>query len=1142
MCLFVASMHSAGRVTLDRPAFYRFPENYTALKDQSAPGSEIYRFYRESPDLGRGGPPWPRLLRLRSGGSSHRRGRRAGRRLQWRRAGPTGTRRPDQRAECDRILVRLPRASPAGSADGGPGQPIPTQLGLRPAGWGMGRRSADTALAARCLVRPARLTQRQTEAAATPASRPPAPPTHAGDTQISTHGKLQLGHINAQSLMSSDKIDSVRLLLREQLLDCLCISETWATADAPGNGILLFPGFRVHRQDRQTPRRGRRTIRGGGVAILLREGLSAIRLKTTSNPAGRLETLWLSIAGRGARSAVVGVIYRPPDAPPADSLADLRDQLEDIISLNKPLFLLGDLNLDMLNADKPGVQQYVTMLHDMGLDQLIRQPTHPAATPTLIDHVITNIPDISHHASVIPCHFSDHDIITLNAPFQKTKPQRRQRTVRSTTNTDFDHLKLDLLLTDWQSMYNAESTDDKYTEFLNIWNRHMDLHCPLKTITFRHADCPWLTGSEELRDLQARRDAARRTRDVTGTDEAKQLYSALKREFAGKLREAKADFFKGNRTDKSKDMWSKLRKYGMASKQAKSVTELDPAVADNFNNYFASVGQRIADDLRREPSTDLSLRLPRVVSGAFRVRCVTLSELSVALQCMSSSKAVGPDGVCLSLLRECFAVVGPHLLHVVNHSLVTGRVPAIWKLATIVPLHKGGVLSEPSSFRPISVLSVVGKLAEKVVCTQLLEYVTAHHILVDSQYAYRPHHSTEDAVTDIVSHVITNMDSGMVTHISSTDLSKAFDCVDRPALLAKLECYGISTHWFADYFTDRRQTVRGGKAPSLDVTFGVVQGSIVGPLMFLLFTNDIQCYLSESCKLVSYADDTQLIHSAPPSANGITDLRSRVELDLAAISRWFHCNGLKINPSKTELIVIGTPAQTRKIAGLSITFGDVQLLPSDRIKILGVHLDKNLSWHYHTGKIAQRCFGSLVTINKLKHVLPRTTTKTLIECLVFPHIRYCLPAWAPATALQRKRVDKVINFAVRVATGKRKHDHITEARTGLGWFSFDQTVFLRDCISMYRVIHETDGPCAIRDLVRRRSEVSVRSTRATEDGTILQTSTLRHPRLEITKRSFPYRAVTAWNSLPGRARHSDSMSRFKKLTRSFIWGLAAPSE
>ena len=197
------------------------------------------------------------------------------------------------------------------------------------------------------------------------------------------------------------------------------------------------------------------------------------------------------------------------------------------------------------------------------------------------------------------------------------------------------------------------------------------------------------------------------------------------------MRTAKADFFKTVLSEAPNDTWSKIKKHGMATKPAKSATELDPAVADRFNEYFATVGQRIADHLEREANTGLSLRLPRVVSGAFRVRCITLTELSSALQRMSRSRAVGPDNVCLSVLRECFAVVGPHLFHVVNHSLTTGCVPAVWKLATVVPLHKGGALSEPSNFRPISVLSVVGKLVERVVCTQLLEYVTTHHILVD---------------------------------------------------------------------------------------------------------------------------------------------------------------------------------------------------------------------------------------------------------------------------------------------------------------------------------------------------------------------------------------------------------------------------
>ena len=642
---------------------------------------------------------------------------------------------------------------------------------------------------------------------------------------------LRIGHLNVRSIMSSEKIDGVRLLLERERFDCLCISETWTSPGNPADSILLFPGFRIHRLDRQIPRRGRQVPRGGGVAIITREELSTSRLNTTTDPTGRLETLWLSVTGGGARSAVVGTAYRPPDSP-ACALDDLRGQLEDVISMGKPLFLLGDFNLDILDPSKSGVQQYVTMLHDLGLHQLVEQPTHPAATPSLIDHIITNIPDITHHAKVIPSHISDHDLIALNAPFPKVRAARRERTVRSTRDTDFNHLSLDLLLADWSPLYRAFSTDEKYAEFLNVWNLHVDAHCPVKTITFRRPECPWLSGSDDLRELQATRDAARRERDVTGTDEARTRYRALKREFTDRLRISKVNFFKPDINESSKRTWSRLKKYAIDNKQAKSSSALDSSVANQFNEYFATVGRRVNDLLSRDPSPDLPTRLPRVVSGAFRVKPATLSELSLALRRMSTSKAVGPDGVSLSVLRRCFSAVGPHLLHVINHSLITGRVPPIWKLATVVPLYKEGPATEPSNYRPISVLSVVGKLAEKVVCSQLLEYVTSHHILADSQYAYRPHHSTEHAVLDIVGHISNNMNAGKVTSISSTDLSKAFDCVNRATLLTKLQCYGIASHWFDDYFTDRRQTVKGGTASSLEVEYGVVLGSIVGPLMF----------------------------------------------------------------------------------------------------------------------------------------------------------------------------------------------------------------------------------------------------------------------------------------------------------------------
>ena len=207
-------------------------------------------------------------------------------------------------------------------------------------------------------------------------------------------------------------------------------------------------------------------------------------------------------------------------------------------------------------------------------------------------------------------------------------------------------------------------------------------------------------------------------------------------------------------------------------------------------------------------------------------------------------------------------------------SIVTGVVPADWKRAIVVPLYKSGDATQPCNFRPISVLSVIGKLAEKVVSLQLLNFLTVNRLMSPSQYAYRPGRSTEDAAVDVVSVIADNRDKGDVTCMTSCDLSKAFDCVNREALLTKLKWYGVSSHWFDDYFRDRMQCVRGSSVMQ-SVDFGVVQGSILGPILFNMFTNDLHCHLSDQCKVVSYADDSAILHSAPPTPEGLAALNPR---------------------------------------------------------------------------------------------------------------------------------------------------------------------------------------------------------------------------------------------------------------------------
>ena len=580
-------------------------------------------------------------------------------------------------------------------------------------------------------------------------------------------------------------------------------------------------------------------------------------------------------------------------------------------------------------------------------------------------------------------------------------------------------------------------------------------------------------------ELQMQRDAARRQRDRLHDEDSEREYKRLHQEFKRQLTQARRDFFTApSQSGNTKEMWNNLRKFalGPAAAGPLSGSVMDP---NECNAFFAGVGCRVAEELNATPCEPVCPRPPIVCSSALRVHVVTLPELSNALRLMSDSRAAGSDGIIVQLLRECFEVVGPTVLHIINESLSSGVVPSIWKLATVVPIYKSGDKTSPANFRPVSVLNVISKLAEKVVNLQILSYLSTNNILTPTQFAYRPAHSTEDAALSLASSIAQNTDRGMVTSVTSLDLSKAFDCVERGALMSKLGWYGISTHWLESYFADRTQTVKGGTSTEA-VPFGVVQGGTLGPTMFNLFMNDLATHIHFG-RLYSYADDSQLEHCAKPDE--LSQLKRHIEADLGQLSRWFHSNGLKVNPTKTEFLLAGTQASTAKVSALTVNFEGVPLRHSESITILGVHFDSHLNWEKQVSSVAQKCNGTIVTIRKLK--LPSETTKMLIQALVFPLITYCLPVWAPRSVNVRKIIENVINFAVRTVTGLRKFDHVSGARSNLGWLPFEAMIDLRDVQRIHHVLWNRNGSQQLRALVETRSQLSLRPTRATADETVL---------------------------------------------------------
>ena len=276
--------------------------------------------------------------------------------------------------------------------------------------------------------------------------------------------------------------------------------------------------------------------------------------------------------------------------------------------------------------------------------------------------------------------------------------------------------------------------------------------------------------------------------------------------------------------------------------------------------------------------------------------------------------------------------------------------------------------------------------------------------------------------------------------------------------------------------------------------------------LFLLFTNDLASHLPFG-KQVIYADDVQFIDS--DAVEHLATLKQRVENTLELALKWFTQNRLKINPNKTELLIL-KPIKKKCDSHLSIRFGDSEIKPTPCVKIIGVFIDSALVWEKQVSQVTRRCYSVLVGLSKLRHRLSYDTKKLLVEALVFPHIIYCCTVWGGCTATQKHRIQKAINFAARVVTGLARREHVTSALEALGWVRFEGMLGRRDEALIRRLL-SPDAPPALAQLVQRRSEVTQRSTRGAH-GDQLELPKIK---TERARRNFPYRAVSAWNSRGG---------------------------
>ena len=471
-------------------------------------------------------------------------------------------------------------------------------------------------------------------------------------------------------------------------------------------------------------------------------------------------------------------------------------------------------------------------------------------------------------------------------------------------------------------------------------------------------------------------------------------------------------------------------------------------------------------------------------------------------------------------------VLASSLSTIFNNSLRRGVFPDCWKTARIAPIFKDGPENIKSNYRPISVLPTVSRLFEKVLYGQLYQYLDENKLLYLHQSGFRSLHSCVTCLLKSTNDWYTDIDRGNVNAVVFIDLKKAFDTVDHSILLEKLSLYGIrdiELEWFRSYLSGRKQCckVNGHISNIESIRYGVPQGSCLGPLLFLIYINDLPLAL-DNAKVTMYADDTSISYSS----KSVDEINSAINDDLSNLKLWLEGNKLSLNVTKTQAMLIGSRAKLQNISNSDVISPkfviDDEVVPMiNEAKYLGIQIDKTLGWKEHINIIAAKISRGIGMLRYAKRYVPLSTVKTMYRSIVEPYLRYCCTVWGCCTEADLKRLQILQNRAARIVTNSAYDTHSLPLIKGLGWLTVKELIRFETATTVFKSVNQL-CPGYMAQMFQRQCEQAMRTLRNTETD-------LRIPlfRTNNGQKSFAYRGATVWNSLDHQIKLSPSLTNFK---------------
>lgn len=934
-------------------------------------------------------------------------------------------------------------------------------------------------------------------------------------------------HLIARLILS--KIHEFQLLANKSKAAIIAVTETWLDHTVSNTEIHL-DGYSVIRKDRNR--------HGGGICMFIRDDLAFTPLPL-DNLSESDEVFFLELLLPKTKPIIIGTCYRPPKQ------SDFVDRFETILSQLRSdceIIIMGDFNICVIDNKSHLSQTYNKVLKLFGLKQLIKGVTRLTDTSkSLIDHILCNSSEKISQSGVISSGLSDHFITYCTRKIPKYICNKHNNIkIRSSKNYDKTEFVDLLTQADWSKCLYSCSIDDAWQSFKETFTNILDKVAPVKEVRVKQKTEPWMN-QDILSNIKERDDYITSFRKF-GKDEDYRLYCKYRNLVQRQCKQAKADYFNEGINDNMgnpKKLWSHFKNLGYKQNckvDSNVILNIDgensfdnAKIANHFNSFFTTIASKLVDKLPN-PSNIFHASSNAVKSfynqrqqnnDEFILKHVSETFVYKELCNLNVSKSTGLDGIPAKFLKDAAPFIKIPITFLINMSISEATVPKDLKLAKVKPLFKKGDRLKPENYRPVSILSIVSKILEKAVYSQLESFLVNKNILYEFQSGFRSKFSTDSCLIHLTDHIKSETAKGLYTGMVLLDLQKAFDTVDHKILCDKLKIIGVrSVEWFNSYLSNRQQIVNINKTNSdvCNVKCGVPQGSLLGPLLFLIYVNDLKISIDSDCKVLLYADDTAILfsHKDPKI------ISEKLSLMLESCKNWLTDNKLSLHLGKTESILFGPKRKLKNVTEniFSIVCNGIIIESKSYVKYLGVILDNFLSGEYIVDNIINKANQRLKFLYRYKSCLSEQSRKTLCTALIQCHLDYACSCWYEG--LSKKLKDKlqiIQNKIIRFIFDMHPRQRLKISNfEKVGFLNISNRVTQLRLNHVFNIFHN-QSPDYLKQYFSRTC--STRNTRSCNFNFFV-------PRVKNTESSsFYFNGIKNWNTLPDSIKSIDNKAKFK---------------